>query len=288
MLHFVDKTTPWAVFLVWRSFQTWNLQVWAVGDKATLSVSLWQMEDDNHSSRATSRPMLEQICFQQAMKVRKSEMTIKVSRKLPVWEPGPGSTQGSALICERTCVLRRLFQECHWKWYHRGHPPGSSLTNLFPGKHQSSVIPAIKNNVKRTQISFCRERRGLEDCFQSVPALELTVCGFDMFSCCDASRFIKFTARETAGLVIFPKESPAERQSLSGINASCKLGNHGCTGDPFPNTNHGSMHTFIQISKVLLFFGTPTNTPTFGHSHWQQWTDSIIEFDLQWGRLTYC
>lgn len=111
-----------------------------------------------------------------------------------------------------------------------------------------------------------------------------------MFSCCAASNFIKFTARETAWLVIFPKGSPEERQSLSGINASCKLRSHGCPGDPFPNTtqtNHCSMHTFIQISKGLLYMWHP-------HSHTHLWTLTLTtvhrlnnQMQSQWGRLMY-
>jgi len=74
-------------------------------------------------------------------------------------------TQGSTLICEETCALERLSHEYQCKWYHHGHQTGSSLANLLAGKHQSSVTPAIKNNLKRNQISFHRERRGLNDYF---------------------------------------------------------------------------------------------------------------------------
>lgn len=72
------------------------------------------------------------------------------------------------------------------------------------------------------------------------------------------------------GLLFFSKESPEERQSLSGINASCKLGNHGCPGVPFPNTTQQIIAPCTRLFKSQKGYyvcGTPTNTATFGHSH---------------------
>lgn len=60
----------------------------------------------------------------------------------------------------------------------------------------------------------------------SFPTFSLSDDGFYIFSCCAASRFIKFTIREKGWLFSFPQRPPRRKGSFSRTTPSCNLGNY--------------------------------------------------------------
>lgn len=90
-----------------------------------------------------------------------------------------------------------------------------------------------------------------------------------MFSCCAASTFIKFTARETAWLVIFPKESPEAGQGLSDINVSSET--MGVQETPFLTPHNKSLpyaHIYSALRRFLYMWYT--------HKHTHLWALTIV------------
>lgn len=92
-----------------------------------------------------------------------------------------------------------------------------------------------------------------------------------MFSCCAASTFIKFTAGETAWLVIFPEESPEAGQGLSDINVSSET--MGVQETPFLTPHNKSLpyaHIYSALRRIFIHVVHPQTHPPLGTHNSEQ------------------
>lgn len=81
------------------------------------------------------------------------------------------------------------------------------------------------------------------------------VYDFCMFSCCAASRFIKFTTRETRCLVIFPEHTPEERQFLrhhSELQTMKPWGSRRRALQDHPNQTGVPPRTYSNVKKFVI------------------------------------
>jgi len=83
--------------------------------------------------------------------------------------------------------------------------------------------------------------------------LQLTAYDFCMFSCCAASRFIKFITRETRWLVIFPQRPPRRQTKFLRHHRKLQAGKPRGSRRTIPQ-DHATNQTDIAPHTYLFRF----------------------------------